>query len=139
MLVKLGSTAAGLALCLALASSAGAARLAEAEFKTEIDGLLDHLEASTHGVVKWDGADRMDIRQEGDAAVADITNARITIHAQPAAPPATVAFDHIEIRRAPAPEARPGGAAGLRPGDAMVPQGRRPGERARAKQYRRAL
>src|ERR1700675_2279601 len=115
MQVKPGPTAAALALCLFLASPvlvlpAWAAGPAGAEFKTEIEGLLDGLEASTHGLVKWDGADRIDIRQDGGAAVAEITNARISIHspavkpgeAKPAASLASVSLDHIEIRRAPA-------------------------------------
>ncbi len=112
MQVKLGSTAAALALCLALAapaliSPAWAAAAAEPELKGEIEGLLDRLETSTNGLLKWDGADRMDIRQEGDAAVADIGNARISIGSagdKPATARAQISFDHIELRRAPGPE-----------------------------------
>jgi hypothetical protein len=122
MQVKPGLSAAALALCLALfspalaplalvpswlVSPAGAADLPEPVLKTEIESLLDRLEASTHGIVKWDGADRMEFRQEGDTAVADITNARIRVQApeaEPGAAPARVSLDHIEIRRAPAPE-----------------------------------
>ena len=66
------------------------------------------------GFIKWDGADRMNVRQDGDAAVADIDNARISIGSagkspggsaggKPAAKRAQVSFDHIEIRRAPGP------------------------------------
>jgi hypothetical protein len=122
MQVKPGTTAAALALCLCLVSPglvspvvvapARAAGPAGAEFKTEIEGLLDRLEASTHGLVKWDGADRTDVRQDGDATVADFTNARISIHAleakpgeaKPGAPVARVTFVHIEIHRVPAPD-----------------------------------
>jgi len=107
MQVKHGSTAAALALCLALASPSGAANAAGPELKAEIDGLLDKLEANTHGLLKWDGADRMEIRQDGDAAVADIANARISIGSPEAKPGATrsrVSFDYIEIRRARGPE-----------------------------------
>ena len=116
MQVKPRPPAAALALCLSLVSPvlvspASAAGPAGAEFKTELEGLLDRLEASSHGLVKWDGADRMDVRQDGDAAVADITNARISIRAvaakpgeaKPAAPLAQVS---LTMSRSAAPRRR---------------------------------
>jgi hypothetical protein len=93
---------AGLAICLWAASPA-AAQTTAAELKADIEGLLQKLETSTHGFVKWDGADRMDIRQEGDAAVADIANPRLLFDATDPKP-TRVTLDHIEIRRAPAPD-----------------------------------
>src|SRR6266851_1797936 len=106
MPVKLGSTAAAVMLCLAFASPAGAASHAE-ELKSRTDELLGKLELFSHGLLKWEGADRLDIREEGDAAIADIANARISIGSPEAKPGETrvrVEFDHIEVRHAPAPE-----------------------------------
>ena len=112
--VKLGSTIAALALCLALASPAGAADSAGPELKAEIDGFLGKLEATTNGVLKWEGADRVDIREEGDEAIAEFTKPRISIGPpaddkpgdkpadKPAGTRAQITFDHVEIRRAPA-------------------------------------
>src|ERR1700676_2836252 len=118
MQVKPGPTAAALALCLSLVSPvlvspASAAGPAGAEFKTELEGLLDRLEASTHGLVKWDGADRMDVRQDGDAAVADITNARISIRAVAAKTgEAKAAAPRRRRARSPWPSSFPGNRYG---------------------------
>ena len=68
MRIKLGSTLAALVLCLGFAAPAGAADTAAPQLKAQIDGFLDKIGASTQGVLKWEGADRMDIRDEGDAA-----------------------------------------------------------------------
>jgi hypothetical protein len=110
MRLKLGSTAA-LVLCLIVASPARAASHAD-ELKSQTDDLLGKLDSFSHGLLKWEGADRLDIREEGDTAIADIANARISIgspEAKPAEPRVRVEFDHIEVRHAPAP----GGAVAL--------------------------
>ena len=109
MSLKLGSTAAPLCLCLCLilAFPVRAASPAEQELKSQIDGVLDKLEKASHGFLKWEGADRIEIRQEGDAAVANIANARVSIgspEAKAGQERAHVTFDHIEIRRTPGPE-----------------------------------
>lgn len=107
MRIKLGSTLAALALCLGFAAPAGAADTAAPQLKAQIDGFLDKIGASTQGVLKWEGADRMDIRDEGDAAIADMTNARMSVGPaadKPAGKRAQVVFDHIEVRRSPAPD-----------------------------------
>jgi putative peptidoglycan binding protein len=131
---KLSSLAGALALCLALAAPVLAAdsdkpqsdldRLRSAVqgtasravqggqggLQAEIQEFLDQLDATTHGAVKWEGADTFDARQDGDAAVVTASNARIAIKLgdDAAAKPARIVFDHIEVRRAPAPD---GGAA----------------------------
>ena len=95
-----GSTlriAIGAALALALgvfcASSAEAAAADEAGsasklaqgaqpahgLRADIDALLQKLETATGGVVTWDGAGRFDVRRDGNAEVADIADARVTI------------------------------------------------------------
>jgi Putative peptidoglycan binding domain len=107
MRVKFGSTAAAMVLCLALAAPAGAADAAGPDLKAEIESLLDQLQTSSHGFVKWEGADRVDVRQEGDAAIADFENARISIGStgdKPAPERTRISFDHIQIRRAPGPQ-----------------------------------
>ena len=131
---KLSSLAAGVALwaalCLALAGAAAAAdgdkpqsdldRLRSAVqgtasraaqggqggLQAEVQEFLDQLDATTHGAVKWEGADSFDARQDGDTAVVTAANARILIKLgdDAAAKPARIVFDHIELRRAPAPD-----------------------------------
>jgi Putative peptidoglycan binding domain len=124
MRVLFGSTAAGLALCLALALPAAAAgpterdltgaidklagqaaqsAQAEAGLKGDIEGGLARLEKATQGFVKWDGADQFEVRKEGDAEIADITNAHILIGPR-AADAARITLDHLTVRRAPGPD-----------------------------------
>lgn len=124
MRLHLRSVAAGLGLSLAIAAPAGAAGLSardlggsvdrlvgqmakpgagEVGLKADIDALLDKLEKTTHGFVKFDGADRMDIHREGDAEIADIENAHIAIDPH-SAHPSRITLDHIQIRRAPGPD-----------------------------------
>ncbi len=107
MRVKPGPATAALALCLLFASPAGAAESAGPQFKAEIDGFLQKLGATTNGLVKWEGADRTDIREEGGAAIADLTNARISIGSEenkPTAKRAQITFDHVEVHSALAPD-----------------------------------
>jgi hypothetical protein len=101
--MRLTLTAAAAALLLCLTAPAGAVETTAAQLKADIDKLLKQLETGTHGFVKWDGADRMEIRQQGDAAVADIANARILLDASDAKP-ARVTVDHLQLRRSPAPD-----------------------------------
>jgi hypothetical protein len=97
MRFRLRAAAAGLALCLAVLSP-GFAAVTDDQFKSDIEGFLKKLSTTTHGVVSWEGSDSFEMRREGDAAVATITNARLTVHE---AKPAELVFDHIEIRRTP--------------------------------------
>src|SRR5262249_19522291 len=66
------------------------------QFKSDIETFLSKLGTTTHGVLSWEGADSFEMRRDGDAAVATITNARLTLHE---AKPAELFFDHVEIRR----------------------------------------
>jgi hypothetical protein len=97
MRFRLRAAAAGLALCLAVLSPAFAASTDD-QFKSDIEGFLNTLSTTTHGVVSWEGSDSFEMRREGDAAVATITNARLTVHE---AKPAELVFDHVDIRRTP--------------------------------------
>jgi hypothetical protein len=90
-------------LCLAIALPRHAASQAETELKADIDNIIKKFETSTEGFVKWDGADRVDVRPQGDGAVAEISNARIVIDAKDAQP-ARISFDRIEISRATGPD-----------------------------------
>lgn len=101
--MRLTLTGAAAALSLCLAAPAGAVETTAAQLKADIDNLLQQLETGTHGLVKWEGADRLEIRQQGDAAVADIANARILLDASNAKP-ARVTVDHVELRRSPGPD-----------------------------------
>jgi hypothetical protein len=107
MPIRSGLTAAVIALCTGLSTSAGAADAAAPDLKTEIDGVIHRVESATQGMIKWDGAERMDVHADGDASVADIMNARILIErpkAQPPEPAAHVVLDRIEVRRTPRPD-----------------------------------
>ena len=100
---------AGWAFCLALANPVLAADAAasagpEQHTKGQIEDFLGHLEAETHGALKWEGADRLDVEQQGDNASIIIENARFSLHlpdSDASQPPPRLAFDHVEIRRTP--------------------------------------
>ena len=89
---------------LLFAASPAAAEPAAPQLQAEIDDFLGRLDAATHGLVKWEGAEHTDMRRDGDAAVADFANARVSIGDEdaPKEKRAQVTFDHIEIRRTPA-------------------------------------
>lgn len=104
MRVRLGSIAAALPLCLVLAYPVAAAA-AEPSLKAEIDGLTSRLEQTTDGFARWDGADHIDIRRQGDTQIADIAGARIAFgHAAKKGAAVRLTLDHIEVRQAPAPD-----------------------------------
>lgn len=88
-------------LPLAVPASAAAPDLA-----AELRNFVGRIESSTQGVVKWEGLDRMVVRQEGDASIAVLTDARIVITNpakldKPPKPAAEIGLDRIEVRRAP--------------------------------------
>ena len=85
------------ALCLIVCSPVLAAT-GDEQFKADIEAFLNRLSVTTRGVLSWEGADSFDVRREGDAAVATISNARLTIHE---AKDSQLVFDHVEIRRTP--------------------------------------
>jgi hypothetical protein len=104
MRITLRLSDAAMALFLAFAVPAAAADSAGPQLKAQIDGFFDKLDASTHGFLKWEGADQVQIREEGNAAIADMTNARLSIGAKdikPGAARARVTFDHLEVRSTP--------------------------------------
>lgn len=85
------------ALCIIVCSPVLAAT-GDDRFKSDIEAFLNKLSVTTRGVLSWEGADSFDARREGDAAVATIGNARLTIHE---AKDSQLVFDHVEIRRTP--------------------------------------
>jgi hypothetical protein len=101
MLLRLRAKFFGPALCLIAVTPALGAEPAPDQFKTEIEGVLDKLAATTNGLLTWDGSDSFDFRREGDTIVAVMTNARLAIHSPDTA---RIVFDRIEMRRAPAPD-----------------------------------
>ena len=98
MRLRLRARSFGLALSLIALTPALAAEPGPDQLKTEIEGFLDKLAATTNGLLTWDGADSFNFRREGDASVAVMTNAKLAIHGPDTA---RVVFDRIEIRRAP--------------------------------------
>src|ERR1700726_3996192 len=85
------------ALCFIVCSPALAATGNE-QFKSDIEGFLNKLNVTTQGVLSWEGADSFDMRHDGEAAIAVISNARLSIHE---AQTSQLVFDHVEIRRTP--------------------------------------
>jgi hypothetical protein len=95
---RIATIGASFVLCLVVASPASAATAADEPFKSEIEEFLNKLTLTTQGLVSWEGSDALDFRQDGDAAVAVVSNARLAIHE---AQTSQIVFDHVEIRRAP--------------------------------------
>jgi putative peptidoglycan binding protein len=84
---------------------AAPAAAADAEtLKADIDSFFHRLELLAPGRVHWDGADTIEVKQEGNEAAATVVNGRFSLHKEPddAAPIATIAFDRIDIREHPA-------------------------------------
>ena len=110
MRLRLGVRSFGLVLGLIAAAPAWAAdpapdQFKPDQFKTEIESFLGKLDGITSGLVTWEGSDSFDSRQEGDTAIAVMTNARLAIHGHDQGhDTARVVFDRIEMRRAPAPD-----------------------------------
>lgn len=112
--------AAIVVLACGLIAAAPPARAADPapppDLKADIDGFLHRIDGATRGLIKWDGAEKIDIHKDGDASVADIVHGRIVLSRPtppPGAPPggpakppgeelARIVFDHIVVRRAPA-------------------------------------
>ena len=88
--------AATLLLALVLGSPGWAADTDLDRFRARIDALVDRLGRSTNGVVKWAGSDLYEIRRDGDAFIAVITNGRFAIGMPPSG---TLTFDRVEIRQ----------------------------------------
>jgi hypothetical protein len=84
----------------------GRSGAAAAAAATGADSLRSEIEDyfKRFGSVHWDGADKFDVREDGDAAVAVIVNGRFSVRKNPSDPisAATIALDRMEIRRQPA-------------------------------------
>jgi hypothetical protein len=72
--------------------------------KTEIEGYIHRIEASTAGRLHWDGADSFEVNTHEDTATATITNAHLSFRkdASDQKPAVSITLDRIEVRRAPA-------------------------------------
>jgi hypothetical protein len=82
-------------MAFSLSASAGAAEPDVDRFKTEIDAFLGRLGPSSNGAVKWVGSDPYEVRHDGEALLATIENARLSLNAPQ---PGQLLLDHIEIR-----------------------------------------
>jgi hypothetical protein len=99
--------------CILLVAAPARADSTPPELKADIDSLIHRIEGAGRGVLQWDGAEKLDVRQDGATSVADIVNARILIGHQPPPahpagpgaevphppPGARIVLDHIEVRR----------------------------------------
>jgi len=95
MRFRIKAALASVALSVAVLWPALAAT-SDDQFKSDIEAFLNKLGTTTHGVLSWEGADSFEMQRDGSAAVATITNARLTLHE---ARPAELVFDRVEIRR----------------------------------------
>ena len=76
----------------------GSVRAAEPDldrFKTEIDAFVGRLGPSSNGTVKWVGSDPYEVRHDGEALLAIIENARLSLDTPQ---PGQLVLDRIEIR-----------------------------------------
>jgi hypothetical protein len=101
---KLRVAAVALLLCGPVASNIAAAADADA-LKGEVDAFIKRIDDASDGIVRWNGADSIDVKQNGDEAVVVIVNARLSLRDKrpDAGPPASMVLDRIELRRHPAP------------------------------------
>jgi len=96
MLSILRPGAVVLALFLAIAGPPEAAAAEADPFKSEIDSFLGQIETATNGVLKWQGSEKFEVREEAGGSIAVLTNARLMITAPERS---EAVFDRIEIRR----------------------------------------
>jgi len=64
-------------------------------FRTEIDAFIGRLGPSSNGAVKWLGSDPFEVRRDGEALLAIIENARLSLDTPE---PAQLVLDRVEIR-----------------------------------------
>src|SRR5580698_904323 len=104
LLGTLRAAVVAMLLCGPIAANSAAASDADA-LKCEVDAFTQQLGSASGGVVRWDGADSIDVKQNGDEAVVVIVNARLSVgDKRPGpAPSASIVLDRIELRRHPAP------------------------------------
>jgi len=72
-------------------------------FKAEIDAIISGLAPATNGSLEWVGADRLEVRREGDRLVAVITGAKLTLHANEVV---RLTSDRVEIQQTAAQDGR---------------------------------
>jgi hypothetical protein len=78
-----------------LSASARAAEPDLDRFRTEIDAFIGRLGPSSNGAVKWVGSDPFEVRRDGEASLAIIENARLSLDTPQ---PGQLILDRIEIR-----------------------------------------
>jgi hypothetical protein len=78
-----------------LSASARAAEPDVDRFRTEIDAFLGRLGPSSNGAVKWVGSDLYDVRRDGEALLATIENARLSLNTPRYG---QLILDRVEIR-----------------------------------------
>jgi hypothetical protein len=83
-------------LAFALPVAAGASEPDLEGFRSEIDAFINRLGTSSNGLVKWAGSNPYAIRRDGDALVAVIDNARLSLETEH---PGQIALDRLEIRQ----------------------------------------
>jgi hypothetical protein len=83
-------------MALALCSPAHGGEADLDRFRANIDALVGQLGASSNGVIRWAGSDPYEIRREGNALVAVITNSRLLFRDKQLG---HLTVDRIEIRQ----------------------------------------
>jgi hypothetical protein len=79
-----------------LSAAAPAAEPDVDRFKTEIDAFIGRLGPSSNGALKWVGSDPYEVRRDGDALLAIIENARLSLDTPQ---PGQLVLDRVEIRQ----------------------------------------
>jgi hypothetical protein len=89
------AVAATIVACF-LSATAPAAEPDVDRFKTEIDAFVGRLGPSSNGALKWVGSDPYEVRRDGDALLAIIENARLSLDTPQ---PGELILDRLEIKQ----------------------------------------
>jgi Putative peptidoglycan binding domain len=73
------------------------------KLKAEIDAFIARAQTSSNDMMRWEGAESINVRDDGADAVAEIVKGKVSIHPENAKPlkPLMMTFDRMEIRRSP--------------------------------------
>jgi hypothetical protein len=94
---------AGLLAWATVAAPYGASAAGADKLKAEIDAFIARAQTSSNDMMRWEGAESINVRDDGADAVAEIVKGKVSIHPENAKPlkPLMMTFDRMEIRRSP--------------------------------------
>ena len=97
---------AGLLAWAAVAAPHAASATGADKLKAEIDAFIGRARTSSNDMMRWEGAESINVRDDGADAVAEIVKGKVSFHPETAKPSTTsveITFDRIEVRRSPEP------------------------------------